>query len=565
MRIINVTVVNFGSYKDLTFDFHNNGLCLVYGPTGSGKSTLQDIVPWILFGATAKGGNVDEIRNWKSDEPTSGIIEVDFGAYNIKVTRIRGASKDNDLYYQFLNQSDDKLRGKDMTDTQKQINSAIGMDADKYSLSACFNEFSDAGSFFTAKAKERRQVFEKVTNLDFAKDLLESIIYKKRTTKEALSATIIEETRFKGQIEQLTALENSVRTKCVSWKTAHDESVKNFELKVKHFEKEKQHKIEELKTKSYRFVADNNKKINDLVDKLDSLDQKIKKSGPLEFRLQKAKEMLPPHCAACGRVNNTSAALEKIKTEIDTNNANIKKFSEYSEKIREIQKTENPYLNLIEIAEMADNHYDSQLNYLNTQINPFLDQISYIQDNLEVATQRLTKANVDRTDLENKLAALLRLNELSFDLRGLLLANVVKTIQNTTNSYLTKYFDSEFSVQFTLPDSDTLDVEILKNSYPCVYKQLSKGQRQILRLTFAVSLMQVAANNLGIHFDLLMFDEALDGLDSDLKVKAFGLFQDLNKSHKSVLVIDHTPEFQSLFDKRYKVSMVGDESIVEHE
>jgi ABC-type lipoprotein export system ATPase subunit len=97
-------VTNFGSYKHLEFDFNSNGLTLISGPTGSGKSTLCDIVPWILFGRTSKGGAVDEVRSWDAEEATTGTLML----HGISITRSR---KPNDLTI-------DGRRGKDLNDTQ---------------------------------------------------------------------------------------------------------------------------------------------------------------------------------------------------------------------------------------------------------------------------------------------------------------------------------------------------------------------------------------------------------------------------------------------------------------
>ncbi len=90
-----------------------------------------------------------------------------------------------------------------------------------------------------------------------------------------------------------------------------------------------------------------------------------------------------------------------------------------------------------------------------------------------------------------------------------------------------------------------------------------KGQRQMLKLSFVLSVMAAASNKAGVHFDNLFFDEALDGLDTDMKVKAYGLLEELATRHGSVLVIDHAPEFQALFDRRYHVTLDGDHSHIE--
>jgi len=122
MRIISCTAENFASYKKLEFSFDSEGLALIQGATGSGKSTLCDLVPWVLFGKTAKGGAADEVISWNNKGITKSLITIETKPGVIyDITRIRG-NKSNDLYFTdaFINQS--PVRGKDLADTQKMIN-----------------------------------------------------------------------------------------------------------------------------------------------------------------------------------------------------------------------------------------------------------------------------------------------------------------------------------------------------------------------------------------------------------------------------------------------------------
>src|SRR5271166_6085820 len=154
MKILSCYVSDFASYEELHFNFQKQGLTLIQGPTGSGKSTLCDIIPWTLFGRTAKDGAVDEILKWNSTEPAYGNLTLEVRGEKIAVTRARGKNaKDNDLILWV----DDKLiRGKDLNDTQKLINTKLGMDLQLYLASAYFHEFSQTAGFFTATAKNRR-------------------------------------------------------------------------------------------------------------------------------------------------------------------------------------------------------------------------------------------------------------------------------------------------------------------------------------------------------------------------------------------------------------------------
>lgn len=565
MKILSATVTNFGSYKELTFDFSNTGLALVRGATGSGKSTLQDIVPWVLFGVTAKDGNVDEVRSWQAGElATVGAVSVDLGIAVIIVTRVRGSAKQNDLYWRdpVLNQL---VRGKDLADTQKQLNLLLGVNADTYCTAATFNEFSTFGSFFLAKPKDRRQVFEKVANVSFPANIAAKTAEARKIAKRELDTSTSLVERYADRLLSLKEQRDSTAAYAANWDKTQAEQIIKFTTLFNNFEKEKASNIQALETKSYCFEEAKNKSIDDLVDKLDALDQKIKSTETLAKREFEARKALPPHCPTCGRVNNTSDKLEKIKAEIEANNRNVQKFTEYTIRLRAEQETSNPYKDQIAAAMKARNHYAEQLSDKQRETNPFISRLNKDSKAVPQAEAELDSQIAICNNLKLKHSSLDQLHALSFDLRGILLRNAVKAIQDSTNGYLERYFDSEFKVAFELVDADSLEVDIQKNGYSCVYKQLSKGQRQLLKLCFSVSVMKAAANNAGISFNLLCFDEAISGLDSSLKSKAYGLFESLAKDHASVLVVEHDTEFQELFSNKCRVELVSDESQITYE
>lgn len=562
MKLLTCKVQNFCSYKSLEFDFRNLGLTLVYGATGSGKSTLQDIPAWILFGVTAKGGAVDEVISWQADgEPTIGTIRVAFEhENNITITRIRGTAKDNDLYWQFPS-ANAKYRGKDLADTQKQINERLGTDASTFCAASYFNEASDTNNFFLAKAKDRREVFERVADLELPKKLAEKASEAKKVSKSQLAEL---QTNFKVLESQCLQLEKQLATYSKSrqeWDETRNLTIKELELKTKNFDKEKESKMTVLEAKSYRFESEKRKKIDSLVDGLDALHQRAKDPAKLEKKklaLAKRPKFL---CTECKRpVDDTD--YQTIVEDITANSMILRDISMFNERIREAQKTRNPYTSAIEQVKQEKNNYQEQLDDLKDK-NPFDALLDRTSTELTGSTVALAAAAAHEKSETMKYSALGALLSLSSQLRGALLRQTIRSIESNTNNYLTKHFDSEFKVLFSMdPADDSIAVQIFKNSYNCVYSQLSKGQRQLLRLCFSISVMQATQNNSGVSTNLLCFDEALDGLDQELKIKAFTLFEELAKAHESIMLIDHNLEFQSLFSNRFHVELVADESQV---
>jgi exonuclease SbcC len=94
MRPLKLTMTNFGPYQGTqTIDFRalgENGLYLITGPTGSGKSTIFDAICFALYGKPSKNGRDSKtLRNTyaKDDEITSVALEFSHGSKSYSISR----------------------------------------------------------------------------------------------------------------------------------------------------------------------------------------------------------------------------------------------------------------------------------------------------------------------------------------------------------------------------------------------------------------------------------------------------------------------------------------------
>jgi DNA repair exonuclease SbcCD ATPase subunit len=237
MKILSVSLENFASYKKLDFDFQNQGLTLIQGANGSGKSTLCDLIPWCLFGKTAKGGIADEVLSWPGTEVTKVTLQLE----NVTIVRSRGPkAKDNDLYYHEYKdlQFCPEIRGKDLLDTQKLINTLLNIDYDLYLAGSYYHEFSQTAQFFTAKAKERRTICEQLVDLSLPIKLqTEGQLLRKihQKTSQEIKNKINE---LDSNLALLNRVQAAEDTKAQKWEVEHQfiwdqvsKSYENFELK----------------------------------------------------------------------------------------------------------------------------------------------------------------------------------------------------------------------------------------------------------------------------------------------------------------------------------------------
>jgi len=472
MRILNVKLGNFGSYPSLGFDFQNHGLTLIQGATGSGKSTLCDAVPWILFGRTAKGGAVNEVIGWNGSGETTGIAEIEVKGERISVYRQRG--KVNDFYFS-KDSNPSPIRGKDLADTQKLLNSLLGIDAELYLSGAYFHEFSQTAQFFTTTAKNRRTICEQIVDLSLAKTLQMNTATNIKVLKDQLSYMEGEIQTLRSNVSLLYRLQETENGKHTAWEVNHASTKHRIATNLKRFEEDR-------------------------------------------------KKIITNKCSSCGTVLAEP---------------------------REITNTAaNPYLSQLEILESETNPHTGS-------VKSFLEEIDSKQHETEYLELRKSFIVKDITDLG-------LLVDVLAEFRGLLIKNTVQDLETNTNKFLTNHFDAEITIALNIVDADKLEVSVQKDGNECVYSQLSKGQRQLLKLCFGVSVMQAVENHHGVKFAQIFLDEALDGCDDQIKLKALQLLRTISLQYESVFIIEHSSEFKAQMENQYKVELVNGESQIAH-
>lgn len=564
MKLLSCTVSNFGSYKELEFDFSDQGLTLIHGPTGSGKSTLLDICSWVLYSVTAKRGSVEEVRSWQAGgESTIGKLILLVGATQLTVCRTRGGAGRNDLFWIESGDPTREIRGKDLNDTQKLLEARLSISADCFLASSYYHEFSPTAAFFTAKAKDRRELFEHVCDLSFPTKLSDRCIEEKRKIKDSIASCSGDLSELTGLVQAQTAHLVSLTESRRNWEVSRERRISDFRRKAETFETEKSNKIKTLQAKSQAWEQEALVRIDKISDRISHLDSVTRPLKDLE--LEEARVRNETRCKSCGALpENLAAVLESVVSEKLTNIQNMNDLKRSKKELSELGKAVNPYAGTLDIALQEVNNHSNMVQALEAEQNPFTGQLEALQETLYKGKASLKSTQDALSKHKHRCSSIEHLYELSFELRGTLINSAIQDIEKQTNRYLEDYFDAELRVDFESKDADNLELRIQKSGYSCTYAQLSKGQRQMLRLSFCVSVMNSTADNAGIHFSHLFFDESLDGLSVELKLKAYRLFEELSKSH-SVLIVDHSQELGMLFNKKYHVSLCGDYSKLELE
>lgn len=570
MKILSVKASNFASYKDLEFTFDNQGLTLFSGQTGSGKSTLCDLVPWGLFGITAKNGSVDEVVSWGTDATTYVHVILDMENYSLWIARTRNP---NDLYYVIDGVWEHPKRGKDLADTQKQINQLLGIDAETYLAGAYYHEFSPTAQFFNTTAKNRRNTTEQLADLSLANSLTAKIsLHNKEIKKEIddLANNLMLKQNTLNQLEKSLA-NNKLKSK--DWTQKHNYQLSEVENKFLNYEDIKTQIIQTLTNKRIAFDQDVEAKSTNIKQDIKIVKQSIKSGSYFlvqeEVLNKRLTSLGDSKCKECGGPKNShkhqvltkdSYALEKAKAE---NERQIIWILSQENSLKQLESRINPYKEQIENEKVRENTYLVQLTALNEETDPFKNSIEELKEGVisEVADiadieYELSGLKVDQSDLE-------LLTQVINDFRGVVISNTVDYLEQSTNLYLERFFDAEIRVGFNIEASDKLDVVIYKDGNTCSFTQLSKGQRQLLKLCFALSVMSSVSNHAGVDFNCIFLDECTDGLDEEMKLKAFNLLSSLEEKYSSIFLVEHSEGLKSCFTNRYDVELINGMSQIE--
>ncbi len=599
--------LNFQSYSKLSFDYSNLGLALVSGPTGAGKSTLMDGPAWGLFGITSKEGAADDVKAWDASGPTQSTVNVGVSGTAVTVTRIRGKSNQNDLFW--TENDGEQRRGKDLAETQKLLEQRLGVTADLFLTGAYMHQFSRADTFFVAKAKERREVMEKIADQSFPIHLAATASEARKKSKADLDRLQSEVDRLDGRILTL------------------EETLESSRVAANRWLEEQTAKIFSLKTKFENYDTNNQAEIYKLVEQLEVLDKTTVHASEFDAREKQIKQQLATftqihnefdeaksalfmaqgeanqvkreqqiHSTIVGKCNVCKAPVDakfraSLKAELagrlDEAQFKMAQSNERVELIRVALNAEQPLRdawqkcrdqranndrlidkfeevqNKIKGLKHSVNPYAEQIAAAKCEVNPHIDRTTKTAKQLEEISGTWFAAKTAVADTETRVSQLNWLYDKSFELRGMIMEKAVRSIERRTNEILERFFDAALRVDLALADSDKLNVTIQNDGYEAGFRQLSGGERCMLKLAFNLSLMRAAEEEAGVKFGLVMLDEALNGLDDGLKVKAFALLQQMETEYESVLLIDHCEEFKGLFASRFRVDKANGHSQVE--
>lgn len=199
MRPLKLSFESFNSYANKTSidfeDFSSNGIFLITGPTGSGKTTIFDAIKYALYGE-ASGEDRKNISNFNfsdfANPGTQSSVTFEFLHRGIKyrIERIASyqVSKKNKIpesdkktpnkkttvnFYQLIG-GEEKLLASNATKVNEEVQNLLGIDKNQFSQIVMIAQ-GDFSKILTANGNDREKLLRNIFNTEIYQQLQERL------------------------------------------------------------------------------------------------------------------------------------------------------------------------------------------------------------------------------------------------------------------------------------------------------------------------------------------------------------------------------------------------------
>ena len=381
MKPINIIISAFGPYKDkVIIDFTKlgeNGIFLITGDTGAGKTSIFDAISFAIFGEVS-GSNrpIQSIRSDFADPETETFVELEFLHKNkiYKILRNPTYEKPKKKGDGFTKKTadaslefDDKVvTGIKNVDTK--IEEILGINAKQFKQIAMLAQGEFLKILF-AESKDRTEIFRKIFDTNIynliAKKLKEKLKDNEENLKELKNsfttntANILWSVENKVDISAKDLNEVDIATVVEVLKSEiKNNEAENIKLQEKILKKEQEINVDEENIKKQEELNIKIKNYNELLKKQIEYKQQVKEIEELKTKIsknQKAKERIKPKEE---KVKNQEEQIQRLEKDLENLNTKIidgqKKEKEHNTKIELVNKIGEIYKEYCNCVEIKD-------------------------------------------------------------------------------------------------------------------------------------------------------------------------------------------------------------------
>jgi DNA repair exonuclease SbcCD ATPase subunit len=549
-----ISASNFFSWELLEFDFQS-GVTLITGDNlddgtseGAGKSSIANALCWALYGELPKDTNIDDVIR-TGQKSCMVTVQLNNGSM---ITRSR---KPNQLFISDWEVTSVE-QGKDVKETQKMIESLIGMSFDTFCQSVYFAQ-NYTNKFITATQENKAKILSELQDLS---------VFDKASRQSHEKAKQAKNDHLQVEIEKGYTYNSLVNA---------DRELKTFEQLSQTFDQDRMTQLDEIIGRSYsvsvkinQLEADiksivNLSNIDDKMDELEEISKDLRECHNKLYHINALKTVAAneTNCPMCGQ---DLPGAEKIiipdDTEFKLKHAYLtEEHTRISLELAHLmnEKNRNSLLqeklqNLIEQKNQITKEIDRVEKLENPYINK-IEEISILRTKLRTKIDNLN----DKMNDINKLASRYDYLKDGFkEIKSYVFQSLLSELNRNTNRYLNDLFEVPASIIFD-NISDEGDVSKIKTTvmldgYERSLGLLSGGQFRRVQLAVDFALSDIVAQRSKNPINVRILDESFKDLS---EVSMERIVNVLQKMSGSTILIEHNSIIKNIVNRVYKVEL----------
>jgi len=539
---------SYGSNNEL--DLSDNTVTQIIGTNGMGKSSIPLIIEEILYNKNSKGIKKADIPNRYINNGYSIFLsfEKDGSKYEISVDR-KSSIKVK------LEKDGEDISSHTATNTYKTIQEILGIDFKTFSQ-LVYQNTNASLQFLTATDTNRKKFLIDLLHLDDYVTLFE--VFKEASRDS--SNKVIEVSSEINTIERwlnTNKLESTNILPMLDLEINTEEDEKIFRsLSIE---------LENISEKNKKILTNN--KYKDLLSKIDldyinsievaekesydeyqkevgHIDAEIRASRTLLNKLEKLEDVCPTceqevdaefksnlvaeELAKIASMSIRKRTNEKLITRIKNNNAQFdikqKEQKEWEDLYRSIDKA-------LPIETVNKEQLETKIHEISLKLTSAKKELEKLSKENERRTRENTrieiiqaqtdgfieKLNIAKNilDEQKQLDSNLEILKKAFSTNGLLaykIENLVKELEELTNTYLAELSDGRFTLEFIV-SNDKLNVQITDNENIVDILALSSGELARVNTATLIAIRKLMSSISKSRINILFLDEVINVLD----------------------------------------------------
>jgi DNA repair exonuclease SbcCD ATPase subunit len=559
-KITDITVKNFMSVGNSTqgIQFDRTDLTLVLGKNldlggddsgarnGTGKTTIINALSYALYGEA-----LTKIRKENLINKTNGksmLVTIDF-AKDGNSYRIERGRKPNVLKFYINNtEQDDNNAQGDSRETQKEIQSLLGMSHDMFKHVVALNTYTEP--FLSMRANDQRVMIEQLLGITMLSEKADTLKEQIKETKDAVKQEDFRIKAVKEANEHVTTQISNLERRSVMWETKKQEDVVSFQTAIAELDR-----VDiEAELEAHKCLVtykEQERNIKDLDTAINANKNTVESSAKKVEKYNKELEQLQDHkCFTCGQefhdakqeqlIVSKQEDIDELAEDIANAEQDLRTLEDARKELGELEPCPPTFYKNIDDAYNHKQQVDTlqtQLEQKQEETNPYTEQIE------EMKTTAVQEIDYDKINEYNR-----RLEHQDFLLK--LLTNkdsfIRKTIIDQNLAYLNARL-SHYLEKIGLPHQviflSDLTVDIQELGRELDFDNLSRGERNRLILSLSWAFRDVY-ESLYQPINVLFIDEVIDhgmdalGVESSLAI----LKKMAREGNKAVWLVSHKDE-----------------------